>query len=929
MAQDTLSYTDLVHRLYDLEYLATPPNKDEKSGSFSSYDRGAKYDSNSDHYVNWQANDDGSGFIRKEGNSIVAFEVEGPGVIWRIWSADPQNGRIRVFIDDQEKPAINVPFRELFERFGNFGLRMNFPELVFTLSRGRNHFIPIPFNKYCKVLLDPGWGRYYHITYTTYPKDTNLPIFNGKFNRQACIALAEVDRTLYERRKQRELRMREKRNTYKVTVDPGDTATVFRYDKPSAITAIVVKPSLGEPFSNQEMLRELALSIKWDGEKEASVWSPLGDFFGTAPGVNPYRALPLGMSTESFYCHWYMPFESAHMELINDGDQQRVLEFIVTTAPLKKSANELLRFHAKWHRDAFLGKALSKGRDIDWPFLITEGKGRFCGMALHVWNSWKTPDRQADLWWYGQWDQKTIDWWWGEGDEKFFVDGEKFPSTFGTGSEDYIGYAWSAEAPFPMFESPFACQPYVEIDGNGHTSVNRFHIADNVPFMKSFMGVIEKYKGIRWDKGNYCLYDCIAYWYQHAGQRDPYQTVRVEERRGLQPMGDDKGNLVLGIPGKYYLVYGGTFRNTTIELAGDTPYKIDAINTWDMKETPYGTAKPGKYTFAAPKANMVYRFTPYAHGAKFLPEAIASADTTLGYSPLSVKFSSPGNLKQYWNFGDGKTSRKSNPSHLFKKFGQYLVTLTVTDDKGISSSTALVVSVLPTEPKNIYQFSSWPGSQSGMVFLWENGKKSNQIIDEKGKVVRVCQIEPRDDVKIGDTGDMVIDKGAFLVNGINNELLGACQASNQLTVECVITISEMDQGGPARIISFSKDHNNRNFTLGYEQNHLILRLRTPKTGANGMNPQVNLCQIKQGEPMHVVVSYYPGNLYCYVNGETVYQGNDIQGDFNNWEACHLLFGDEYIGERNWTGRLKNVAIYSRFIAPKEAGYKYKLFKLNN
>lgn len=39
-------------------------------------------------------------------------------------------------------------------------------------------------------------------------------------------------------------------------------------------------------------------------------------------------------------------------------------------------------------------------------------------------------------------DNKTIDWWWGEGDEKFFVDGEKFPSSFGTGSEDYIGYAW-------------------------------------------------------------------------------------------------------------------------------------------------------------------------------------------------------------------------------------------------------------------------------------------------------------------------------------------------------------------------------------------------------------------------------------------------------------------------------------------------------
>jgi len=409
---------------------------------------------------------------------------------------------------------------------------MNFPDLVFTLSRGRNRFVPIPYNKHCKILLDKDWGRYYHITYTTFPKGTVLPVFTGKYDQQACIALAEADRVLYQRGRRRDLRLGEKKETYKVTVKPGSTATVCSYKDPRAITAMLVKPPLGAPADNQNLLRELALSIKWDGEKAAGVWSPLGDFFGTAPGVNSYRALPLGMKDESFYSLWYMPFKSAHLELVNDGDQPRTVEFRVTTAPLKEPANQLLRFHAKWHRDAFLEKAQSKGRNIDWPFLITEGEGRFCGIALHVWNRWKIPDKRANRWWFGQWDQKTIDWWWGEGDEKFFVDGEKFPSTFGTGSEDYIGYAWSAEAPFPMFESPFACQPYVELDSNGHSSVNRFHIADNVPFMKSFMGVIEKYKGNRWGNGNYCLYDCIAYWYQRAGQKDPYAQIPVGERKG-------------------------------------------------------------------------------------------------------------------------------------------------------------------------------------------------------------------------------------------------------------------------------------------------------------------------------------------------------------------------------------------------------------
>ena len=97
--------------------------------------------------------------------------------------------------------------------------------------------------------------------------------------------------------------------------------------------------------------------------------------------------------------------------------------------------------------------------------LRTEGRGRFCGVMLHVWNP-----RGG---------------WWGEGDEKFFVDGEKFPSTFGTGSEDYFGYAWCDPH---LFQRPYHCQTMTE-NNKGHQSVLRWHITDNVPFQKSFEGV--------------------------------------------------------------------------------------------------------------------------------------------------------------------------------------------------------------------------------------------------------------------------------------------------------------------------------------------------------------------------------------------------------------------------------------------------------
>jgi hypothetical protein len=130
-------------------------------------------------------------------------------------------------------------------------------------------------------------------------------------------------------------------------------------------------------------------------------------------------------------------------------------------------------------------------------------------------------------WWYGHWDQKTIDWWWGEGDEKFFVDGEVFPSTFGTGSEDYIGYAWAAEPPFVSFESAYAAQPHVPIDGNGHTSVCRFHVGDDVPFQRSFEAYIEKYLPNRGPNQHDCTYDCVVFWYQTPGMVDAYVATPV------------------------------------------------------------------------------------------------------------------------------------------------------------------------------------------------------------------------------------------------------------------------------------------------------------------------------------------------------------------------------------------------------------------
>jgi hypothetical protein len=171
---------------------------------------------------------------------------------------------------------------------------------------------------------------------------------------------------------------------------------------------------------------------------------------------------------------------------------------------------------------------------------------------------------------------------------------------------------------------------------------------------------------------------------------------------------------------------------------------------------------------------------------------------------------------------------------------------------------------------------------------------------------------------------MQIGKGAILAKDMDDDLLEACKSSNQLTVEAVITTSSLEQRGPARIITFSRDVSRRNFTLGQEGDRLIFRLRTSKTDANATQRQKNLTKVSVDSPVNVIVSYFPGNLYCYINGQLAFSVGDIQGDFSNWEPCHLLFGDEHSGERDWQGKIENVAIYNRFISLEEAARKYEL-----
>ncbi len=521
-AETTLTYADLVHRLTDVSRLAVLPEAGEKCGLWSSYDRASRYDEKTGKYVNWDANGDGSGVIRSEGDRVVMAEMKGPGCIWRIWSAAAEKGHVKIYLDDQPEPAVDLPFADYFDgKHAPF----NYPALSYNLnnigSSGQNLYLPIPYLKSCKVVADKGWGNYFHFNYATYPAGTTVPTFSARLaaDHAAKLQAANDFFAKHVGGDPAGKRSGDARLSESVQVAPGAAARVARIEGPRAIRGLWVKTQFANRADEMMGLRKLALRITWDDQSKPAVWCPLGDFFGTAPGVNNYKTLMTGMTNEGFYSYWYMPFaSSALVELVNEDVVDRTVEFKIVHVPLGRPFDGLGYFHAKWHRDTI---ELPADRWPDWTMLKTEGRGRFCGVTLHVWNP-----RGG---------------WWGEGDEKFFVDGEKFPSTIGTGSEDYFGYAWGNPH---LFQKPYHAQTMTQ-NNQGHQSLLRWHFADNVPFQKSFEGCIEKYYN-----NDRALYAVVAFWYLSPDGRDPYGPVPAAQRDGYYTMPEVvvNGIKVLNVP---------------------------------------------------------------------------------------------------------------------------------------------------------------------------------------------------------------------------------------------------------------------------------------------------------------------------------------------------------------------------------------------
>jgi D-arabinan exo alpha-(1,3)/(1,5)-arabinofuranosidase (non-reducing end) len=424
--------------------------------SQSSYDRsGGNNDGFSGKYS----------FVRKEGDGLVLVDLKGPGVITRIWTPTPTEDSIEFLFDGEETPRISLPFRDLFT-----GSREPFVKpLVGYGAGGFYSYIPLPFQKSCKVIMRAETMKFYQINYALYPEDSPVvsyqPSHSMKYLEkrriaQELFASCGADISAYT------ARVPDARQVHRThcRLAPQKTCTLFETDQPGRIVGLRLGPAAA--LVGKE--RAIVLRATWDGDPKPAIQVPAGDLFGYAWGKPAIKSLMVGTAENDNYIYFPMPFDrSAKIELLSERTSGAPLEIDaeVVMEPAPRMPDEG-KFYAVWRRE----NPTTKGRPF--TFIETSGRGHLVGCIQQ-----SQGFESGNTYFF-------------EGDDQTTIDGQLV--IHGTGSEDLynggwydVPGRWETGRSFPLS----GCLGYQK--HLARTGGYRLMLADAYAFRKSILHTIE------------------------------------------------------------------------------------------------------------------------------------------------------------------------------------------------------------------------------------------------------------------------------------------------------------------------------------------------------------------------------------------------------------------------------------------------------
>lgn len=456
-------------------------------------------------------NHDWSSYVRREGTAAVLMDVEGPGCITRFWTADPQKGTVRIFIDG--KLAVETKMADLFKLLPlTFGIGGECPENYAkadaeNLPMGHTSYCPIPFQESCKVTIDPEDDYlYYQINWHQYLPGTKIASFDPKTMLDTPEIRKAADMwAAWERGEP--LLPWQGAEISDVSLEPGEEREFLAKDGPGVVRGLRLSLPKGYDDRTLQHVRESIWLVAYfddDELRDPSVRCPIGPLFCDFGQQPKPRGIHVGTDKNGdYYCFFPMPHrEKVRMSILNKGIVPVKVSPAVLHEPFKVARPELHRFKVNWHVEMPFGpdhrdyggvacRLLNlDGRD-NYEMLNVRGGGHFVGCGFQVDLREAPTDRAA-----------------GEGDEMFFIDDDPRYSMYGTGTEDYVNDAWGMR----RYVGPLSGDSLMGEWGVGPQIIGyRLHVPDFVPFIRKGRFTLEH------GTGNNCsgLYRSVAFWYQH------------------------------------------------------------------------------------------------------------------------------------------------------------------------------------------------------------------------------------------------------------------------------------------------------------------------------------------------------------------------------------------------------------------------------
>jgi hypothetical protein len=458
--------TRFIDELYRLDLLPRL-HPGETCKMFSSYDRSG-------------GNDDGfSGkysILRKENGNAVLAEMKGPGCIQRMhfphseYSVPGLLGRkgehIRIYLDGAKKPALDVPLEDIF-----YGKLAGFPRPVADVAIGGHYcYVPIPYRKSCKVVVDGTDVKFVQIVYRTFPTDKGIVTFQYPPTAAQKEALAKAVTAWKSGGDLSPLGVDEVSETAKrsnegvFSLQAGGSVTLDLPEGPRMVRAVrlQLKP---ESIQNADGAR---VQITWDDAATPAVDLPLEYFYCQAKKPIAFRSLLVGADKQGWYNFMPMPYQKSGKITIV-ATKPIAGKLTVVSQPLAKNADDLGYFHAVY------SESLPTKTGKFHPYLLHKGRGKVIGAYLAT-------DGH---------DKSNLPIWL-EGDEQFTCDGEL--GIHGTGTEDGFNAGWYA-VPGRLNgpgATPLSGFPVYRKDAGTNVAVAyRWYLSDPVPYEKSVAFEIE------------------------------------------------------------------------------------------------------------------------------------------------------------------------------------------------------------------------------------------------------------------------------------------------------------------------------------------------------------------------------------------------------------------------------------------------------